>query len=193
LGIALRHSLPITRRLAARWNASTRPSNAGSPSNQRPQRGRAARPAGPLRRLRQPPPPHRALGRRTPAGAYAARPKATPAPPGFAVPAHWVRAPGLVHRSWEVSRRESALCSGGPERSWATWSPSRRRSAWRVLRGRCRCPLASGGPGSLTAQRPTLGLAGSSPFPVLWWSRVTPGRRRAANPRPRLPITTAAA
>ncbi len=33
--------------------------------------------------------PHRVLGRRTPAGAYAARPKATPAPPGFAVPAHW--------------------------------------------------------------------------------------------------------
>jgi transposase InsO family protein len=32
--------------------------------------------------------PHRALGRRTPAAAFAARPKATPAAPGVAVPAH---------------------------------------------------------------------------------------------------------
>jgi transposase InsO family protein len=32
--------------------------------------------------------PHRALGRRTPAAAYAARPKATPSPPGLAVPGH---------------------------------------------------------------------------------------------------------
>ena len=32
--------------------------------------------------------PHRALGRRTPASAYAARPKATPAPPGAHIPVH---------------------------------------------------------------------------------------------------------
>lgn len=32
--------------------------------------------------------PHRALGRRTPAAAFAVRPKATPSLPGFAVPTH---------------------------------------------------------------------------------------------------------
>ena len=33
--------------------------------------------------------PHRAIGRRTPAEAFAARPKATPRSPGFVVPAHF--------------------------------------------------------------------------------------------------------
>jgi transposase InsO family protein len=33
--------------------------------------------------------PHRALARRTPAAAFTARPKATPRPPGIAVPAHY--------------------------------------------------------------------------------------------------------
>src|SRR5512132_4090455 len=40
---------------------------------------------------------------------------------------------GGEHRFYEVSRRGS--CSGGPKRSWTTWSPSHIRSAGRVLRG----------------------------------------------------------
>jgi transposase InsO family protein len=37
--------------------------------------------------------PHRAIGRRTPAEAFAARPKAAPALPGFTVPPHFPGAP----------------------------------------------------------------------------------------------------
>jgi transposase len=50
-------------------------------------RGRAATPAGPVRALLQHRSAHRALGRRTPAQAYAGRPKAVPTGP--VIPAHY--------------------------------------------------------------------------------------------------------
>jgi Integrase core domain len=54
--------------------------------------------------------PHRALGRRTPAATFAARPKATPAPPGVAVPAHYrVRHDKVDHTGVITLRHHSRL------------------------------------------------------------------------------------
>jgi transposase InsO family protein len=54
--------------------------------------------------------PHRALGRRTPAAAFAARPKATPAAPGTAVPAHYrVRRDKVDHSGVITLRHNSRL------------------------------------------------------------------------------------
>jgi hypothetical protein len=54
--------------------------------------------------------PHRALGRRTPAAAFAARPKATPAAPGFTVPAHYrVRHDKVDHTGVITLRHNSRL------------------------------------------------------------------------------------
>jgi transposase InsO family protein len=54
--------------------------------------------------------PHRALGRRTPASAYAARPKATPAAPGLTVPAHYrVRRDKVDHTGVITLRHNSRL------------------------------------------------------------------------------------
>ena len=54
--------------------------------------------------------PHRALGRRTPASAYAARPKAAPTPPGVAVPAHYrVRHDKIDHTGVITLRHNSRL------------------------------------------------------------------------------------
>ena len=52
--------------------------------------------------------PHRALGRRTPAVAFAARPKATPAPPGFAVPAHYRVRTDKVDRTEVITLRHNS-------------------------------------------------------------------------------------
>jgi hypothetical protein len=52
--------------------------------------------------------PHRALGRRTPAVAFAARPKATPAPPGFAVPAHYRVRTDKVDRTGVITLRHNS-------------------------------------------------------------------------------------
>jgi transposase InsO family protein len=54
--------------------------------------------------------PHRALGRRTPTAAFAARPKATPAAPGVAVPAHYrVRHDKVDHTGVITLRHNSRL------------------------------------------------------------------------------------
>jgi transposase InsO family protein len=54
--------------------------------------------------------PHRALGRRTPAAAFAARPKATPAAPGVAVAAHYrVRRDKVDHTGVITLRHNSRL------------------------------------------------------------------------------------
>ena len=54
--------------------------------------------------------PHRALGRRTPTAAFAARPKATPAAPGVAVPAHYrVRLDKVDHTGVITLRHNSRL------------------------------------------------------------------------------------
>jgi transposase InsO family protein len=54
--------------------------------------------------------PHRALDRRTPAAAFGARPKATPAPPGSAVPAHYrVRRDKVDHSGVVTLRHNSRL------------------------------------------------------------------------------------
>jgi Integrase core domain len=54
--------------------------------------------------------PHRALGRRTPAAAFAAGPKATPAPPGCTVPAHYrVRRDKVDHTGVITLRHNSRL------------------------------------------------------------------------------------
>jgi hypothetical protein len=54
--------------------------------------------------------PHRALGRRTPAAAYAARPKATPSPPGVAVPGHYrIRRDRVDHSGVITLRYNSRL------------------------------------------------------------------------------------
>jgi transposase InsO family protein len=54
--------------------------------------------------------PHRALGRRTPAAAYAARPKATPSRPGLAVPSHHrVRRDKVDHTGVITLRHNSRL------------------------------------------------------------------------------------
>jgi transposase InsO family protein len=54
--------------------------------------------------------PHRALGRRTPAAAFAARPKATPAAPGVAGPAHYrVRHDKVDHTGVITLRHNSRL------------------------------------------------------------------------------------
>ncbi len=82
---------PTTPRPAGKSNASTRPSRNGSPSSRRPptiaglqaQLDRFATYYNTVR-------PHRALGRRTPAEAFAARTKATPRRAAITVP---VRAP----------------------------------------------------------------------------------------------------
>jgi transposase InsO family protein len=49
--------------------------------------------------------PHRALGRRTPAAAFAARPKATPLRPGFTVPAHYRVRQDKVDRTGVITLR----------------------------------------------------------------------------------------
>jgi transposase InsO family protein len=49
--------------------------------------------------------PHRALGRRTPAAAFTARPKATPAAPGSAVPAHYRVRTDKVDRTGVITLR----------------------------------------------------------------------------------------
>lgn len=54
--------------------------------------------------------PHRALGRRTPAVAFAARPKATPARPGFVIPTHHrVRHDKVDHSGVITLRHNSRL------------------------------------------------------------------------------------
>jgi transposase InsO family protein len=54
--------------------------------------------------------PHRALGRRTPAAAFAARPKATPSPPGFTVPGHYrIRRDKIDHSGVITLRHNSRL------------------------------------------------------------------------------------
>jgi transposase InsO family protein len=54
--------------------------------------------------------PHRALGRRTPATAYAARPKATPSPPGVAVGGHYrIRRDKVDHSGVITLRYNSRL------------------------------------------------------------------------------------
>jgi hypothetical protein len=52
--------------------------------------------------------PHRALGRRTPAAAFAARPKAAPSRPGFAVPAHYRVRHDKVDRTGVVTLRHDS-------------------------------------------------------------------------------------
>jgi hypothetical protein len=52
--------------------------------------------------------PHRALGRRTPAAAFTARPKATPAAPGFAVPAHYRVRTDRVDRTGVITLRHNS-------------------------------------------------------------------------------------
>jgi hypothetical protein len=101
-------------------------------------------------------------------------------------------AAGRMPAPFLMRQRLSAL-TGDTGRSCATWSPRPVRSAGRVLCGHAAARWPPGGPGpSQPTARPP-GLAGSSPIPILWWGRVTPGRRRAPSPRPRLPMTTAAA
>jgi transposase InsO family protein len=54
--------------------------------------------------------PHRALGRRTPAAAFTARPKATPRRPGFVIPAHYrVRKDKVDHTGVITLRHHSRL------------------------------------------------------------------------------------
>jgi transposase InsO family protein len=54
--------------------------------------------------------PHRALGRRTPAAAFAARPKATPSRPGFVVPSHYrIRRDKIDHSGVITLRYNSRL------------------------------------------------------------------------------------
>ena len=70
---------PTTRRPAARSNDSTRPSRTGcSSSHQRPPPRQLQTQLDTFRRYYNQVRPHRALGRRTPAQAYTARPKAVP-------------------------------------------------------------------------------------------------------------------
>jgi transposase InsO family protein len=52
--------------------------------------------------------PHRALGRRTPVAAFTARPKATPAAPGFAVPAHYRVRTDKVDRTGVITLRHNS-------------------------------------------------------------------------------------
>ena len=52
--------------------------------------------------------PHRALGRRTPAAAFAARPKATPASPGCAVPGHYRVRRDKVDRTGVITLRHDS-------------------------------------------------------------------------------------
>jgi hypothetical protein len=64
--------------------------------------------------------PHRALGRHTPAAAFAARPKATPAAPGVAVPGHYrVRRDKVDHTGVITLRHNSRLHHIGLGRRYA--------------------------------------------------------------------------
>ena len=120
---------PTTPRPAGKSNDSTRPRRSGSPATPRQDHRRTASPARPVPDLLQHNPTSSALGRRTPAEAFAARTKATPRAVAITVASeHRVRRPrpttparsrfatGPRSCTWASGAATSALasCSSSP-------------------------------------------------------------------------------
>jgi transposase len=75
--------------------------------------------------------PHRALGRRTPAAAFWARPKATPSLPGLTIPRHYrVRHDKVTTGSTAPASSPCATTAGCTTSDWAAATPAPTSSSW---------------------------------------------------------------